>query len=205
MNGLIYKEVCMFKSQFKSWVLGLGILCIYGFILKSMVILLMMTALMGLISCLTSFTYDKTYRCDEYVAAMPLSRKKIVVSKYVFLLILDVALTLLTGAVAVIAGSLFNEGLETTLGAAVGVLGATIFLQAVVMPIIYAFGPEKARFVFVVIGITPYIVLMLLKDKIAVTDLGFLKDYLWILPILLVAVIAVSIWISVRIYGKKDL
>lgn len=205
MNGLIYKEVCMFKSQIKSWILGLGILCIYGFILKNMSILLMMTALMGLISCLTTFTYDKTYRCDEYVAAMPLSRQKIVISKYAFLLILDVVLTLLTGTAAIIAGSFFSESLTTTLGAAAGVLGATLFLQAVVIPIIYAFGPEKARFVFVVVGITPYILLMLFKDKIGAMDLGFLRNYLWIIPLILVGVIGISLWLSIRIYTKKDL
>lgn len=205
MSGLIYKEICMFKSQFKSWILALAILCVYCFFLKSMSILLMTTVFMGVISCLTTFSLDKTYRCDEYVAAMPLSRRKIVVSKYVFLMLLDVTLTVLTGIAVAVVSPFFNESLWDMAKLALLALGVTMFLQALVLPLIYKLGPEKARFAFVVMGITPYMVLMMFKNRFVEINLPRLLELVWVLPIVLVVVIGVSMWISVRIYGKKDL
>lgn len=205
MNGLIYKEICMFKSQFKSWIFAFAILIGYGFILNSMSILLVMTALMGVLSCLTTFTYDKTYRCDEYVAAMPLSRKKIVVSKYVFLLLLDLALTFSTGLVVAMLSPFFNEDLWSVVPSALGVLGATVFLQAVLLPIIYTWGPEKARFALVITGVTPYILLMLLKGKAVDMEPQFWMNLLKAAPFILVTVIGISLYVSVKVYKKKDL
>ena len=78
MKGLLYKEFCMFKPQFKSWAFVLIFFIIYGIIFKNVYMITMMISVLGLVSCFSSFSYDKQYRCDEYLAAMPVSRKQLV-------------------------------------------------------------------------------------------------------------------------------
>lgn len=92
MKGLLYKGFCMFKPQFKSWAFVLIFFIIYGIIFKNVYMITMMISVLGLVSCFSSFSYDKQYRCDEYLAAMPVSRKQLVWSKYIFVLCLDLIL-----------------------------------------------------------------------------------------------------------------
>lgn len=205
MSGLIYKEVCMFKSQFKNWIYGILILGVYGIVFKTLSMLFMLVALVGVMSCITTFTYDRQYRCDEYVAAMPVSRKKIVVSKYIFLLLVDLMMTVVTIILVVAVAPFLKENILSALGAVMGVLAVTILLQILVLPLLYAWGPEKARFAFLIIGILPYMLVMLNKDRLPDITPQTVLHILQASPFILAVAAGISLLVSIGLYKKKDL
>ena len=200
MTGLLYKEFYMIKAQIKIWLVIFVVIGLYNMTLKSGFILHMLTPMVGIMTCLSSFSYDKMFRCEEYIAAMPVSRKKIVLSKYAFFLLLSLGTTLLTLLALLILGYSMGE----TAAVAFGTLGATIALQMIMIPLIYKWGPEKARILFLVICFSPYFMITFFKDKFLNISDQLLPDILKVTPIILFILFAVSFFISVHIYEKKD-
>ena len=103
MRGLLYKEYYMLRPQLKSWLAFLLFFTVYSFVFKSVGMLTMMLAVIGITSCYNSFHYDKQYRCDEYIAAMPVSRGQMVASKYMFSLSVDLLIAAVTAVIILIS------------------------------------------------------------------------------------------------------
>lgn len=207
MTGLIYKEFCTMKGQLRSWVFAAFILGVYAMFFKSVSFLYMMTSLVGIMSTLTIFTYDKMYRCDEFIAAMPVSRKKIVLSKYLFLLILDIGVTFVAAMIIMLLTLFLGQqesGSEMAI-AMFGVLGVTIFLQSLLLPFIYRLGAEKARILLMLLAVSPFLIVSVLKERVMLPDLEWLASFAKIVPLILVVWAIISYYISVSIYRKKDL
>lgn len=207
MKGLLYKEFCMFKPQLKSWGGAFAIILIYAFIFKNVTMLFMMVAVIGIMNSVTSFSYDKMYRCEELIAALPVSRKQMVQSKYLFLLGLDLILAA-ASSVLVFAVSLFERADLIELAASgAAVLGVTVLMQAVVLPLVYKMGPDKARIFYMIIGMCPVVILFGLNELDMLPPLTeeFVFSMLKAAPFVVIAVLIISFFISVGIYRKKDL
>lgn len=204
MKGLIYKEFCVFKGQFKSWIFAFIIFGIYAAVLKSVSMLFTMTAMFGFLSCLTTFTYDKTYHCEEYIAAMPVSRKMLVLSKYLFLFLVDIAITLFSLIVALVFSMYFKSEPYEILLQSASVMGTTILLQLIAIPIVYKWGPDKARIIFILLGISPCLLLVLNKDRLPSISEETVLRIMQLSPLVLIALLVISIMISVSIYRKKE-
>lgn len=200
MTGLLYKEFYMIKAQIKIWLVIFVVIFLYNMTMKSDSILHMLTPMVGIMTCLSSFSYDRMFRCEEYIAAMPVSRKKIVMSKYTFFILLSLGTTLLTLLGFLALGYPLGE----TTAASLGILGATIALQMIMIPLIYKWGPEKARILFLVICFSPYLLSIFLKDRFSNISDQFLLDILKVSPLILLILFAISYFISARIYSKKD-
>lgn len=204
MKGLLYKEYCMFKSQYKSWLLAIFIISIYGIVLKDFNILFTMTALMGVMSSLSTFTFDRMYHCDEYIVSMPVSRRTVVSSKYLFLLLLDLGICLLCLAIA-IAGSLISGGAVANLiVSAFSVLCVTILLQAIFIPAVYFAGPEKARLVIVLIGMLPFLLISLFKDQLPSISEAQIISLLKLSPAAILILVILSVNLSIAIFKRKE-
>lgn len=207
MKGLLYKEYVMLKPQLKSWLSILVLFIVYTAIFQNVFMLLMMVSLLGLMNCFNSFHYDKLYRCDEYIGAMPVSRMQMVLAKYIFTILLDwllaaAALLLAAGYTALTGGS-FAELLVSVCA----VLCVMLFMQLVLIPLIYAIGIDRARYVNMILWIAPW-ALILLKAKSSglpsVSEEMILRILL-LSPVLLLILCAVSLPLSVYIFRRKDI
>lgn len=205
MKGLLYKEYCMFKPQFRSWVFVLLFFIAYGIIFKNSYMFIMMIAILGLMSCFNSFTYDKQYRCDEYLAAMPVSRKELVWSKYIFMLFLDLMLTIATLIMVSIYTVWAGESVLDLLVGAGSTLMVTVLMQAILMPIVYIMGIDRARYVNIAIWMIPWALFMLFHDKLPRIEEEMIFSVLKIVPFLAVILMVVSVCISTSVFRKKDL
>lgn len=207
MSGLIYKEFCAMKGQLRAWLFAVLILGAYGIALKSASFIYMITSLIGIMSTLTIFTYDKMYRCDEYIAAMPVSREKIVLSKYLFLLLLDIAVTAAAVVISFLFSLLmgFSESKGDMLMAMASVFGVTILLQELLLPLIYRLGAEKGRIVFMILAVSPFLLITILKQQNITLDVELMMTAAKLMPIILVAGAFLSYYISVSVYRRKDL
>lgn len=205
MKGLLYKEICMFKPQLKSWALVLMIFAVYGVVFRNVSMILMMTGMLGLMACFNSFTYDKQFRCNEYLAAMPVSRKEMVWSKYIFMLGLDLILTVVSLIVTAGYAFITREPVIEVFAGVGAVLAVTIVMQAILMPMVYIIGIEKARYVNIVIWMLPWVLVMLFKDRLPKIEEWQIMMTLKIIPFIAAVFMAASVCISVSSFRKKDL
>lgn len=206
MRGLLYKEYALFKPQLKSWTGALVILSIYAILFKNLSMLLMLIAIAGTMVSANSFSYDRMYHCEEWIAAMPVSRKQMVMAKYLFLLAMDLILSVVLVTAVMGVGVMFHADLLDILASGCSVLAVTVLLQSVSLPLIYKLGPEKARIFYALIGIAPMVLLFVLKQMEMLPPLTDELGYLILkaLPFIGIAAMSLSFVLSVRIYRKKE-
>lgn len=158
--------------------------------------------LMGMLP-ITLISYDESFRWHIYCQTMPLSRKTVVVEKYIMLFLLTGSAALVSAAVQT-AGGLFLHTVSPieALGRSVMTLSLSLAAPSLVMPLVFRLGPEKGRLA--------YIVSIALCCSIAGFLDGFgLTDLMKISPILflILALVAVfgSMILSIRLYEKREL
>ena len=158
-------------------------------------------------NCYHSFHYDKQYRCNDYIAAMPVSRFRMVLAKYVFVMLLDAGLA----SVSLILAALWGWGksgsfLELSVSAAVSV-GGLLFMQILSLPLIYAIGVERARYVNMLLWILPWmIVFMAVKNgRTLPLSKELMISLMHAAPLLFIVFLAVSFGISVFVFRRRDI
>lgn len=107
---------------------------------------------------ITSFTYDKYYKWEEYALSLPLRRNQIVLAKYIFTALILLFAFVLTVLLS-IAMTYFNEHTLTPQQiweagmANYYTTGILLLLPAILLPVMFRFGPDKGRIaLFVVLG-----------------------------------------------------
>ncbi len=209
MVGLIYKDLMVMK---KTLLIYRIISVFYGFldILNGRTgMMFAMVLIASTMVPISSIAYDERSKWDKIVNTTPLSRKEVVIAKYLLALVLTVV-----SVIIVFVVYLFKPGMPLAENAGtVIVMGLmAMFYQAMLIPTIIKFGSEKGRMIMMVILFAP-IVLLMAVAQIGIIDLSalvmFLEANTAMLPFITVAVIAAvyigSVLLSVRIYEKKDL
>ncbi|CVI72488.1 hypothetical protein NDGK_02566 [Clostridiales bacterium CHKCI001] len=145
-------------------------------------------------------------KASTLLCALPFSRKNIVLSKYIFCILIYLACCLIFGIETLLFPQLRNVGYEVPI---LLFLVVSLFL-GVYLPIQYKLGYEKTKLFFVVlIMASPFVFAQSLKMENSLS-MSFLSN---INPVLLLAgslitsvlVLVISSAISVRIYKKADL
>ena len=162
------------------------------------------------------FAYDKQCQWDTYGLALPVGRTKTVAARYICVLLLcvfSVALTALLGAALYAAGRV-EAPVEFIVSCSVMGLMA-ILVNAIMLPFLYKFRPERARMMF--FGIMGGIVLLIVAVLFPLGGLDWLKSLelaeptlgqAAIVPAVAVlaglALLALSFLLSRHFYGSKD-
>lgn len=212
MNGMLKKDFMLTWKNMKSLLLALVVFLAVSFSQTELRVLLLglYLCLLGVLTPIYAFSYDKLAGWDGYARALPVSRWKIVLAKYL-LGIMFLAAALVVGVLIAVGSK--AAGVELDLSESVLFLigfavGSFLFLS-VQIPVIYRFGPEKAR-IFVVVGV--FLVTAVLGAFLRFGDnIVFLQAVLHPSGLLaagfaaLVILISVgSFFLSVRIYKKRS-
>jgi hypothetical protein len=133
---------------------------------------------------------------------MPVSRRDLVVSKYLLGVLLSLAgLVLNLTFQFVFAKASLADGLLVSLA----LFGVGLFFLSLMLPINFKWGVEKGRILMMVVLFGPTILITLLpRMGVAMPDEQFLQSLMYILPAAAIALFAISVWISLRIYEKKE-
>lgn len=214
MLGLIKKDLLIVKSNLKL----IGIVLIIFFMLAvqgnfditlalpfiAMIYLFVITLF------ISTFSYDEFNKWDAYAVTLPNGRKNIVKSKYITSIILVVSALiitlLLTHLITFINGSLeFEKVISLVLGLTTGI----IFVESIMLPIIFKYGIEKGRLGLfgVTIAITGIATIVSKKFNlsISVNIIQFFDNYYFIIiPVILIIMQLLSYKISEKIYLKKE-
>ncbi|AFA47801.1 ABC-2 transporter permease [Acetobacterium woodii] len=205
MKGLILKDILNLKGSFKT----LGIMLIFfsvvfisqgnGFVFG---IVIFMFAMM----VITTMSYDDLAKWDIYALTMPITRKEMVLSKYLVMGILNSIGIVIALIVGVLGNLELGEPIGGELLVIVGAISLiAVIISSVVIPLIYKFGAEKARLMLILCALAPTAILLLIEQMgIPLPSI----DNTWIYGVLLIAftvvVLVISINASIKIYQKKE-
>ncbi|MDO4546270.1 MAG: ABC-2 transporter permease [Bacillota bacterium] len=208
MKGLILKDLLNMKQQWKVYLLVIVawfVLSIFndnyaffGSIMVMLVILLPMT----------SMAYDDKVGWEHYALTMPVSRKDLMFSRYLILLLI----ALCAGVISVAGGFLISRNLQENIMFMLVLMPLGLMMGCVLLPIMFRFGVEKGRYVFLGIFILLVVAFLLMKRQGLLIELasswGLLTVSQEMLALLLwgaaLVVFLASVLVSGGIYRRKD-
>ena len=217
MTGLILKDFLILRKTLRSYLFMLVVYVgiaftgvwsadIVGVLMVVMVVMLPMNV----------FAYDKQAKWDTYGLALPVGRTKTVAARYVCVLLLcllSVGLTAILGVMLYAAGRV-EEPVEFLVSCSVMGL-MSVLVNAIMLPFLYKFGPERARMMF--FGIMGGIVLLVVAALFPLGGLAWLKALelaeptpaqAAAIPVIAaiagLALLTVSFLLSRHFYGQKD-
>ena len=139
---------------------------------------------------------------------MPVTRKDIIKSRYLTLILSVIAITLVTIIANIIVESLNGEVLLSSLIKEVSFcISVGIIIVSVMIPIVCKFGLEKMRIIYITcMFIATFFITELAPNEFLMSkDLVWLNSYIEvILPALAICICFISYIISVEIYKKKE-
>ena len=228
MLGLIKKDLLLLKTNTKAFI-GIAIFYIvfglsadFGPTMATA----MIAMLMGM-QVLSTMQWDEHFKWNPYALTMPLSRKSLVLSKYI-LSAVTIGIGTVVGLICSIITtvvkrlvSISNESIFTmeTLITIIVIFGAMLFINAILLPAVFKFGVEKARILlvvlialptFVIVGVAQYISNPNASKPAFVTAIitWCSEHLLGILPVVavifLIVAIAISCMLSIKIFEKKE-
>ena len=175
MIGLVKKDFLVARKTMRAYALfllfyfGLAVMGMFNisFVATFACVLVMMMPM-------AAFSYDEQARWDRYAMSMPLGRRAVVGARYLFALALAIIATAVGTAACVILSVLEREELVESLATVLSSLGVGILLGAIILPLCYKVGPERARPYMYVIIFVPVIALFLAYRMGVHIDLSFL-------------------------------
>ena len=180
MKGLIIKDL-LNLSSYKTTLFLILIFCSMGMIGTDAVNFAptFITVMIGMI-VLSTFNYDEASHAEKYIVALPLTRKEIVMSKYILAIVGNILGGIIGIILTIIIVNVMNvikpddlirldyQGLFVTVIS--GIFGVAL-IQAIQIPSVYRFGAEKGRIqMFLLIFL---LVLMIAGAGFLITKIGF--------------------------------
>lgn len=205
MKGLLIKDILTLKKQGKLLAILLAFYVVLGLAMNEMAAFGSMVIVVCAMLPVTAMSYDERAGWDKYALSMPVTRRDIVLSKYV--------LGLIFCAIAVVVVAAFGvathpEQIAGSLASAL-VMGATgLIFQSILFPLFFKYGVERGRLLMLAVILLPAGLGILLARM----DLGLpsptpqmVAAVPYLLAAVTVACIAVSIAVSLHIYRRKEI
>lgn len=210
MKALIYKDLISIKNalllQF-AVIIGLGL---YFYKENQLVLIPLFFILIPIILLGMVFGVDNQYSTNKYLISSGISRKKIVFSRYTiiwFMSLFAMALSFVVG---------FNKNPLTKEIPLILILSSLFFITSIVgvveLPLMYKFGAEKARFIFVILYFIVFAFFSTISSNkewiLEYVNKGLTMDKtLLSLIIFTITIIvhSISVFISIKIFENKEL
>lgn len=210
MKALIYKDLISIKNalllQF-AVIIGLGL---YFYKENQLVLIPLFFILIPIILLGMVFGIDNQYSTDKYLISSGISRKKIVFSRYTiiwFMSLFAMALSFVVG---------FNKNPLTKEIPLILLISSLFFITSIVgvveLPLMYKFGAEKARFIFVILYFIVFAFFSTISSNkewiLEYVNKGLTMDKtLLSLIIFTITIIlhSISVFISIKIFENKEL
>lgn len=217
MTGLILKDFLILRKSLRSYLVMLLIYAGIAFtgVWSADIVGVLMIVMVALLP-MNVFAYDKQCQWDTYNLALPVGRTKTVAARYLCVLLICLASAALTAVcgVALWAAGRMEEPAEFLITCSIMGL-MSVLVNAIMLPFLYKFGPERARMMFY--GIMGGVVLLVAAFLFPLGGLEWLKSLdiaeptlgqIAVLPAVAaaagVALLALSFLLSRHFYGAKD-
>ncbi len=212
MKGLILKDILNLRPQLK--IFGLMIL-IYAVIFIPTGQADFISGFITVISAVivvTTISYDDLAKWDRFALTMPITRKEVVLSKYVSMLLFSIAGAIIA-SIFNIAGGYINKDINIAqvLLTSVASLSTALIFGSIILPLLYKFGVEKARFFIILCALIPTAIVVVgvqilnrLDISIPIPSEDLLENMIYLIPVVAMILVVVSYFITLKIYIKKE-
>ena len=167
MKGLLYKDFCVLKKQVKILAVFVVFYAVWSVAAQVPTMMGTMVILLSIMMPISSMSYDEAGQWYRYAFSLPVSRRALVLSKYMlgFLTALGGLLVSAIGNLVILSLTNWENALESwvTIGACLEV--GVIFLS-VLIPLLFKFGVEKGRFLIVAIAVVPSMLIAMLAGPL---------------------------------------
>lgn len=202
MIGLILKDIYNLKKQSKIYLILLVFYFFMGMANRSISMFGTMLSVLAAMLPVTAMAYDEKNNWDRYALTMPLSRKDMVLSRYILGLLFAFIAFIISMASSVF---LSNESFVESVAVNVGTLCFVLLLMAIIFPILFKFGIEKGRILMILILFAPSMIILFLSNYgIQLPDEETIKPFLYYSPIAVIIIFILSLFLSISIYNKKE-
>lgn len=206
MKGLLLKELFMIRKGGIAFAILTG-----GFLFSAIVsgepYMLLIIPMFMSIMIFSFLNADEVSKWRQYSLVLPYGRKKIVSSKYLTILILNVLSTLIVVSAYLISVTVGKAEFSAELLFILLIFSVIVglFYPSVILPLNYKFDTEKSRMiVFIASGIMGCISVFFvygIKDIISIFG-----EYIPVIMLAAVILLFAGSWLlSMKIYDKKDL
>ncbi|MDD7766480.1 MULTISPECIES: ABC-2 transporter permease [Anaerococcus] len=210
MKALIYKDLISIKNALLLQFVIIIALGIYFYKENQLVLIPLFFILVPVIILGMVFGIDNQYSTNKYLISSGISRKKIVFSRYTiiwFMSLFAMALSFIVG---------FNKNPITKEIPLILLISSLFFVTSIVgvveLPLMYKFGAEKARLVFVILYFVVFAFFSTISSNkewlLEYVNKGLTMDKtLLSLIIFAITIIvhALSVFISIKIFENKEL
>ena len=202
MKGLIIKDFINLKKQAGIITVMMVLYLIISITSKNGAAFGAMIFIMFALLPVSTMSYDERASWDKYALTMPVSRVDMVLSKYILSLILSSIALILNFIAQAAMGNEMNYENITVIFA---VFGISMIYISLILPIMFKFGVEKGRMLMMVVLMLPMIVVLLFSNivKTALSE-EMIKKALYAFPAAAVLLFLASIFVSVKLYSKKE-
>ncbi len=203
MKGLLLKDFYGLKAFGRTMLLVIGVYAVIAFATKDGGFLTSMVMVFCAMLPMTSVGVDEQAKWNGYAQCMPVSRRQVVLAKYVMLLILMVAGFALAMVVSVIIAVIGGGTMADSLVMGTLMFGAALSISALSLPILFKLGAEKSRMFIMlmfVLLVLPFVLLQVSVDTLA----NILRIAQYALPFVGLALLAGSYGVSAKIYEAKE-
>lgn len=209
MLGLIKKDFLLIKANLKSMIIIFIVYLMLAF--QGIFDATLIIPLIGIMLFISTFSYDDFNNWNSYAVTLPDGRKSVVKAKYVASIILIIILIILSLIISIGISYIKTNGinLEEITASLMGTVLSSVIIISLLYPIVFKFGATNGRIilfvlVFGIVGIITFITQFI--DMTPVIDTVNIVDscaYI-VIPIISVFLIAISYFISNKIYQNKE-
>lgn len=204
MKGLLLKDLLNLKKQGNVYLLMVGFYLVFSMVTENASFFGGMVCILSAMLPVTAMSYDERARWDKFALTMPISRKDMVISKYV----LGLSFSTIGVIILFLCNLLTSLELSNNLIMSLSFLGLGILIMSLILPLLFKFGVEKGRILMMLIFFVPAIFIMLLPSlgvSLSEPNETLLKTITYVTPFALVLTLVISLLTSIRIYQKKEL
>lgn len=220
IKGLITKDLLQLKSYRRTLIIFIVVFTMASVTQENKdATSIMFSTLIPLVFgmfAIASFSYDELSKSDRFILTLPVSKKELVFSKYVLVVLFTIIGAVIGLAVSIISMIILNQTIDVLQIINISLLELLVisFIESFQIPCIYKWGPEKGRIqVFVIIVafslLSGGVTYLIQNSNINFELNNIINTIFKFLPIIIIAMIGIVYYISYRIsykvYLKKEI
>lgn len=199
MRSLLYKDLINMKQQARNMALVVVIWMVISLQNGNLVFLGGLLAVYAVLFPITAYAFDEKSGWDKYGLALAYTRKQMVISRYLLGIMSLVVSMALVGILGVVIRADFAQ-LIPEIGAFIAV---GVVILSLTLPVVFKLGVEQGRLILMAICMLP-ILIGLAGEKLFPDMAVNLQLITYVGAALPVVLLPASVWISLRIYEKKE-
>lgn len=215
IKGLITKDILQLKSYKKTLIIFIMIFALTSISAQDGVenmLVIMLTLGFGMFS-MASFNYDEFNKADRYILTLPLTKKEVILSKYILVIcstVIGSVIGILLSYIVIFAMNKQVPNIEEIISIGLGGIFGIGIIEAIQIPCVYKWGAEKGRIQMLILtAVLGAILCIVAKADIQLPANNILNIFNTFLPLIFIVLTIIIYYISYKvaykIYNKKEI